>query len=133
MKKSLLCIWILLVPLLIEASDLHIRYQLRQIAESYADSYLTYQGALKAWYGRTLSRFGIRLDPELEEYVKGRWAFQSSIIAYSITAGSDSLNLDLSPTEFKALFNYEVKRHLGTIGLIKLRLDIHQKYLAPGE
>ena len=133
MKQIVLCIILLIFPCFAEASDLHVRYKLRQISESYADSYLTYPGAIKAWYGNTLSKLGVKLPKNLEKYVKGRWAFKSSVHTYSVVAKSDTLNLDLSPTEFKALFNYEVRRQLGDNALKEIRLDIHHKYLAPGE
>lgn len=133
MKKSFLIILLLIFPLSVEASDLHVRYKLTQISKNYADSYLTYPGAIKAWYGNTRSKLGLKLSKNLEGYVKGRWAFNSSVQSYSVVTQSDTLNLDLSPTEFRALFNYEVKRQLGEKALKEINLDIHQKSLAIGE
>ena len=133
MKKIFFIIFLLIFPLSVEASDLHVRYKLSQISKHYADSYLTYPGAIKAWYGNTRSKLGLKLSKNLEAYLKGRWAFNSSVQSYSIVTKNDTLNLDLSPTEFKALFNYEVKRRLGEKALKEINLDVHHRYLAIGE
>ena len=128
-----LSIAFLIFPLSVQGSDLYVRNKLSQISKNYADSYLTYPGAIKVWYGNTRSKLGLKLSKNLEAYMKGRWNFQFSVHHYSISTKQDTLNLDLSPTEFKSLFNYEVKRQLGDKALKEINLDIHHKYLAIGE
>ena len=95
--------------------------------------YLTFQVSKKGWYGNTLYKFGIKLDEDLKKFVQGRWAFQSSVSSFNIFGDDYSLNLKLSPTEFKALFNWQVENKLGKKALESLNLDTHKKYPASGE
>lgn len=135
MNKIILCLFILIYPNFLFASDteLVIESNLTQIQKYYADSYLTFKGSLKVWYGKTLSNLEISLAKDLEKFIERREIFRSSVSSYNWIVSDYSLNLGLSPKVFKAAFNNEVKNRLGKDILKKLNLDIDKKYPAPGE
>lgn len=130
MKRIIFCIVILLYPNLLIASDrdLVIESSLMQIHDSYADSYLTFNGSLKGLYGNTLSKLGIKLSGELEKYIEGKDMFESTVRSYNMFVDDYGLSLNLSPEEFKSAFNDEVKNRLGEKSLKIISLDINKKY-----
>jgi hypothetical protein len=114
------------------ALDERRRYALIKIHEEFCDDYLTYQGALKAWYGNLLSKIGFKLSPDLEAFVKGRWRFEFAVERYASMCEWETLNMDLSPTQFKAVYNVQWN-HLSETKAEKEKwlLDINKRYPPP--
>jgi len=90
---------------------------LREIPRKYDPEFFTFKGWLKAWYAYHADKWGIELSPSLLSYYKRYIQLQLNIDCYVLLANDTGLNLTLSPTEFKAVYNVISENH----GLEKIR------------
>ena len=77
---------------------------LADIRDSYRDDFLTYGGSFRLWGTRLKDRF-TSLSKEEEVLIRVRVKFESGLRCYESATSSKALSLDLSPTEFKGVFN----------------------------
>ena len=86
-------------------------YCLREIARKYDPLFFTYKGWVKTWYGYHADKWGIDLNTSLLSYYKRYVQLQLDVDCYVQAANDPSLNMTLSPTEFKAVYNVIAENH----------------------
>ena len=90
---------------------------LREIPRQYDPEFFTFKGWVKAWYAYQASKWGTEMSPRLLSYYKRYIQLQLDVDFYVRSANDTGLNLTLSPTEFKAVYNVIAENH----GLERIR------------
>ena len=90
---------------------------LREIPRQYDPEFFTFKGWVKARYAYHAEKWGIEMNPRLLSYYKRYIQLQLDVDCYVRSANDTGLNLTLSPTEFKAVYNVIAENH----GLERIR------------
>jgi len=90
---------------------------LQDIPERYQDRYLTYRGHFDAWYLKWKDKFGFNLSDGDKRYFTGYSSFEMAVYCYIMASGDSGLNMTLSPTEFKAIFE-SISEELGVVAVL---------------
>ena len=77
----------------------------------YNDKYLAYRWHFDTWYFDWKDRFGFDLKESDKNYLIGYSFFEEAVNCYITTSGDQGLNMALSPTAFKAVFNSVAKKY----------------------
>ena len=77
---------------------------LPDIEQRYSAEYLTYAGHIKAWSAHWADKLAIGLSADQKRFLIGYALFEGAVACYIALSGDPSLNMTLSPSQFRGTF-----------------------------
>jgi len=84
---------------------------LREVPKKYSSEYFTFKAWVMAWYAHHADKWGVNLGRNLSSFYKSYIKLQLDVDCYISLSKDNSLNMALSPTEFKTVYNLIAKNH----------------------